>query len=85
MIQFSEAIVFTVATNVTEGYQRYLRSTEINGFHKQVKVLGMGQAWRGGYIARYAGGGQKINLLREALEPYKDDKNRIIIFTDRSV
>lgn len=30
-----------------------------------------------------AGGGYKINLLRDALEQYKDDSNKIILFTDR--
>lgn len=29
------------------------------------------------------GGGYKINLLRAALEPYKEDKDKIVIFTDR--
>lgn len=29
------------------------------------------------------GGGYKVNLLREAIKPYKDDKERIIMFTDR--
>lgn len=29
------------------------------------------------------GGGQKIILLKEALESYKNDKKKIIMFTDR--
>lgn len=29
------------------------------------------------------GGGYKINLLRDALEPYKDDADKLILFTDR--
>lgn len=28
------------------------------------------------------GGGYKINLLRTALEPYKDDTKKIVLFTD---
>ena len=28
------------------------------------------------------GGGQKINILRENLARYKDDKNKIIVFSD---
>ena len=28
------------------------------------------------------GGGYKVNLLREAMEPYKDEKNTIAMFTD---
>lgn len=31
------------------------------------------------------GGGYKINLLREALEPYKNDDEKIILFTDRYI
>lgn len=27
--------------------------------------------------------GYKINLLRNALEPYKDDDKKIVLFTDR--
>ena len=29
-----------------------------------------------------AGGGQKINILRENLARYKDEKNKIILFSD---
>jgi hypothetical protein len=29
-----------------------------------------------------SGGGQKINILRENLVRYKDDKNKIILFSD---
>lgn len=29
------------------------------------------------------GGGQKINLLKKEVVKYKDDPNKIIIFTDR--
>lgn len=32
-----------------------------------------------------AGGGYKINLLRDAVEQYKDDSNKIILFTDRYI
>ncbi|XP_055326486.1 procollagen-lysine,2-oxoglutarate 5-dioxygenase-like isoform X2 [Sitodiplosis mosellana] len=31
---------------------------------------------------KWLGGGYKINLLREALEPYKNDDQKIILFTD---
>ena len=31
------------------------------------------------------GGGFKINLLRQALEPLKDEQDTIILFTDRYV
>lgn len=31
----------------------------------------------------FQGGGYKINLLKDALAPYKDDENRLVMFTDR--
>lgn len=42
----------------------------------------MHEEWLGGQMDSY-GGGYKINLLRDALEPYKDDEKKIILFTDR--
>lgn len=81
----TDAIVFTVATNETEGFRRYLRSAEVNGFRAQVQVLGLGEVWRGGDVRKYAGGGQKVRLLKKALEPYKDDLDKIVLFTDRWV
>lgn len=45
----------------------------------------MGEEWRGGDVARYAGGGHKINMLIRDLAEYKDDKDLVIMFTDRLV
>lgn len=45
-------------------------------------MLGFGSEWKGGDM-NGPGGAYKVNLLREAIKPYKDDKERIIIFTDR--
>lgn len=42
----------------------------------------MNEEWLGGHMDTY-GGGYKINLLRDAVERYKDDDKRIILFTDR--
>lgn len=47
----------------------------------QVETLGMHEEWLGGNMESY-GGGYKINLLRNALEPYKNDDKKIILFTD---
>lgn len=47
-----------------------------------MNTLGLGQTWKGGNM-NYAGGAQKINLLKEALEPYKNLTETIILFTDR--
>lgn len=48
------------------------------------KVYGLGEEWRGGNIAQTSGGGQKINILKKELEKFKNDKETILIFTDRS-
>lgn len=47
-----------------------------------MKTLGLGKPWSGGSM-KGLGGGQKINLLKNELHQYKDDENKIVIFTDR--
>ena len=84
-IYFLDVLVFTVASNETDGFRRYLRSAEIHGFHDKLNILGLGEPWKGGNVVRYAGGGYKINLLRKALEDYQNDEKKIILFTDRWV
>jgi len=69
-----------VATEATDGFKRYARSIKANDI--PVKVLGMGEDWRGGDIKRFAGGGQKINILKAELSKHKDNKDQIIMFTD---
>lgn len=76
-----ETLVFTVATDETDGFQRYLFSAREYGIRPT--VLGFGEKWKGGdNIKHFTGGGWKINLLKTALEPYKEDKERVILFTD---
>lgn len=72
-------LVFTVASNETEGYLRYVRSAKHYGI--EATTLGLGKPWQGGNM-KYAGGGYKINLLRSALKPYKADDDRVVLFTD---
>lgn len=48
-------------------------------------MLGQGEEWRGGDIQRYPGGGQKINILAAAVEKYKEEKDLLLLFTDRFV
>jgi hypothetical protein len=43
----------------------------------------MGQEWRGGDIAKYSGGGHKVNILKENLAKYAGREDLIIAFTDR--
>ncbi|KAG7212693.1 hypothetical protein KM043_012970 [Ampulex compressa] len=76
-----DVLIFTVASNETDGFKMFLRSAEVYGMRNNLHVLGLGEAWKGGNM-QYAGGGYKVNLLKQALEKYKDDKERIVIVTD---
>lgn len=72
-------LVVTVATKETDGFRRFLRSAK--HFNYTVKVLGRGQKWKGGDYMSAPGGGQKVRLLKEALEKMEDE-NKIILFID---
>ncbi|XP_017861023.1 PREDICTED: procollagen-lysine,2-oxoglutarate 5-dioxygenase 1 [Drosophila arizonae] len=71
--------VFTVATEQTDGYRRYIRSAQV--YDIEVTTLGLGEQWQGGDM-KGLGGGYKINLLRKAVEELKDAEDTIILFTD---
>ena len=43
----------------------------------------MNQKWQGGDMARGPGGGHKINILKDGIKPFKDEKNTVIMFSDR--
>lgn len=43
----------------------------------------MGEEWRGGYLKLFAGGGQKINILKKNMLKYRDDENLVVLITDR--
>lgn len=51
-------------------------------------VLGLGDKWEGGEVRVGPGGGQKVNLVKAALEKMKDlpdfDK-KVVMFTDRQL
>ncbi|XP_072758610.1 procollagen-lysine,2-oxoglutarate 5-dioxygenase isoform X2 [Anoplolepis gracilipes] len=78
----NDVLVFTVASNETDGFQRYLRSVEVYKFRDNLRILGLGEPWKGGNVRNYAGGGYKINLLKKALKDYRNDEKKIILFTD---
>lgn len=61
-----------------------MRSAKI--YDIDVEILGRGQEWTGGDM-NYAGGGQKINLLKEKVNQLvKEGKeDLIVLFTDRFV
>ncbi|XP_071379537.1 procollagen-lysine,2-oxoglutarate 5-dioxygenase 1 isoform X2 [Centroberyx affinis] len=72
-------LVVTVATKETDGFRRFMRSAK--NFNYTVKVLGRGQKWSGGDYMTAPGGGQKVRLLKAALEAMKDEE-KIILFID---
>ncbi|CAG0914279.1 unnamed protein product [Notodromas monacha] len=75
-----DLLLFTVATEETDGLKRFLRSATI--YKHNAKVLGLDEDWKGGDVARYPGGGQKVRLLKEELKKYKDESDRVVLFTD---
>ncbi|RVE71226.1 hypothetical protein OJAV_G00072610 [Oryzias javanicus] len=72
-------LVLTVATEETDGFRRFLRSAR--NFNYTVKVLGRGQTWSGGDSTGRPGGGQKVRLLKEALQEM-ESKDQVLLFTD---
>lgn len=73
-------LVLTVATKETEGFRRFQRSAKV--FNYDVQVLGLGEEWHGDDESTAAGGGQKVRLLKSALEPLPDKENLIVLFTE---
>uniref|UniRef100_A0A4W5LHK1 Procollagen-lysine, 2-oxoglutarate 5-dioxygenase 2 n=1 Tax=Hucho hucho TaxID=62062 RepID=A0A4W5LHK1_9TELE len=73
-------LVLTVATQETDGYLRFMQSA--NYFNYTVKVLGMGEEWRGGDVGRSIGGGQKVRLLKEAMEALTDQEDLVVLSVD---
>ena len=72
MVCNADVLVITVATKETNAFRMFNRSAEIHQL--PLKVLGMGGKWKGF--------GQKVILLRDELEKYRYDRNRIILFAD---
>ncbi|KAM8754266.1 procollagen-lysine,2-oxoglutarate 5-dioxygenase 1 isoform 1-T1 [Acanthopagrus schlegelii] len=72
-------LVLTVATKETDGFRRFLKSAK--HFNYTIKVLGRGQKWKGGDYMTAPGGGQKVRLLKTALEEMKK-QDKIILFIE---
>ena len=63
----------TVASKENSLLSRFRRSVQVNGL--TLEVVGLGETWQGlGYA--------KVTLLAKALEKYKDDVDKIILFSD---
>ncbi|TNN88343.1 Procollagen-lysine,2-oxoglutarate 5-dioxygenase 2 [Liparis tanakae] len=73
-------LVLTVATKETDGFLRFMQSA--NYFKYNVKVLGMGETWKGGDVGRSIGGGQKVRLLKEAMEALADQEDLVVLSVD---
>ncbi|CAH2272451.1 procollagen-lysine,2-oxoglutarate 5-dioxygenase 3 [Pelobates cultripes] len=73
-------LVLTVATDRTEGYDRFLRTAK--HFNYTIHTLGLGQEWKGGDVARTVGGGQKVRWLKEELEKYHEQEDLVVMFVD---
>ncbi|XP_042347461.1 procollagen-lysine,2-oxoglutarate 5-dioxygenase 1 isoform X1 [Plectropomus leopardus] len=78
-IREEKLLVVTVATEETDGFKRFLKSAK--HFNYTVKVLGEGEKWSGGNYMSAPGGGQKVRLLKAALEEMKN-KDQIILFIE---
>uniref|UniRef100_A0A1A8UJG5 Procollagen-lysine,2-oxoglutarate 5-dioxygenase 1 n=1 Tax=Nothobranchius furzeri TaxID=105023 RepID=A0A1A8UJG5_NOTFU len=78
-IPTEKLLVVTVATKETGGFSRFLRSAKY--FNYTVKVLGRGETWTGGDYMSAPGGGQKVRLLKAALEKMTSG-DQIVLFVD---
>nr|AAH85460.1 Procollagen-lysine, 2-oxoglutarate 5-dioxygenase 2 [Danio rerio] len=79
-IPTEKLLVLTVATQETDGFLRFMQSA--NYFNFNVKVLGMGEEWKGGDVGRSIGGGQKVRLLKEAMESLDQQEDLVVLFVD---
>uniref|UniRef100_A0A1A8KAZ1 procollagen-lysine 5-dioxygenase n=2 Tax=Nothobranchius TaxID=28779 RepID=A0A1A8KAZ1_NOTKU len=73
-------LVITAATEETDGFNRFMRTSR--EFNYTVKVLGLGEEWKGGDVARTVGGGQKVRWLKKELLKHSEKKELVIMFVD---
>ncbi|XP_068444169.1 multifunctional procollagen lysine hydroxylase and glycosyltransferase LH3 [Clinocottus analis] len=73
-------LVITAATEETDGFNRFMRTAR--EFNYTVKVLGLGEQWKGGDVARTVGGGQKVRWLKAELLKHSDNKDMVVMFVD---
>uniref|UniRef100_A0A8C6PAQ0 procollagen-lysine 5-dioxygenase n=1 Tax=Nothobranchius furzeri TaxID=105023 RepID=A0A8C6PAQ0_NOTFU len=80
VIPKDKLLVLTVATEETDGFHRFMQTAHY--FNYTVKVLGMGEPWKGGDVGRSIGGGQKVRLLKSTMEILADQEDLVILFVD---
>lgn len=71
--------IVTVASDPTDGYERFVESCNFYKF--PFVVLGMGEPWIWD-LTMGPGGGRKVNLLKSYLDKFSDDDERLILFSD---
>uniref|UniRef100_A0A6Q2YB16 procollagen-lysine 5-dioxygenase n=1 Tax=Esox lucius TaxID=8010 RepID=A0A6Q2YB16_ESOLU len=71
-------LVLTAATEETDGFNRFIRTMKEFNY----TVLGLGEQWKGGDVARTVGGGQKVRWLKKELIKYSDKQDMVILFVD---
>ncbi len=76
---YDSFLFITVGTDPVDGYQRIKHSLELFGYN--YKVLGFGDEWNGGNMAKGPGGGKKIVYLQKFLKSYKGNC-KYIVFSD---
>uniref|UniRef100_A0A3Q2FXS1 procollagen-lysine 5-dioxygenase n=1 Tax=Cyprinodon variegatus TaxID=28743 RepID=A0A3Q2FXS1_CYPVA len=62
----------------TDGFIRFMQTANYFNY----TVLGMGETWKGGEVGRSIGGGQKVRLLKEAMESLGDQEDLVVLFVD---
>ncbi|XP_076842261.1 multifunctional procollagen lysine hydroxylase and glycosyltransferase LH3-like [Brachyhypopomus gauderio] len=75
-----DLLLITAATEETDGFNRFMRTAR--EFNYTVKVLGLGEDWRGGDVAKTVGGGQKVRWLKNEMQKHKDKHDSVILFVD---
>ncbi|KAM9414370.1 multifunctional procollagen lysine hydroxylase and glycosyltransferase LH3 [Pholidichthys leucotaenia] len=73
-------LVITAATEETDGFRRFMRTAR--EFNYTVKILGLGEEWRGGDVARTVGGGQKVRWLKAELLKLSERTELVVLFVD---
>uniref|UniRef100_A0A4W4EDD6 procollagen-lysine 5-dioxygenase n=1 Tax=Electrophorus electricus TaxID=8005 RepID=A0A4W4EDD6_ELEEL len=76
--ELKKLLVLTVATKETDGFVRFMQSANYFNY----TVLGMGEVWRGGHVGHSIGGGQKVRLLKEAMETLADQEDLVVLCVD---
>lgn len=74
-----EVVVFTVATDEAHfGFETLRRSANYYGY--DLRVLGLGEDWKGGDMARTTGGGVKLIYMQTAIREIPD--SQLVLFVD---